>query len=489
MAIESARNSVHLDAAVALAGGRRRAVTTGGPTLLSPHMRTQGWGGVGLSPRPASAHGRASRLAGQAETETESPDDIGRAITSDSSTGARRRSRSLSGLQDHAGVQPCSRRRSDEIRHWRASYDPAFISPLAFNAQEDIDDPGMAEAATPESPVVERPPKTPAQPFNFGSLSKKMVGMNITQAANMDTRLVGLESRTLQLERVVERLSNLIPSLNGAVDAENTAWPGSSQRLMEPESHGEVLTETSPTCTGPPQPPSSSATNTQSLITAAEVPGPPRSRPTSNSTVRAASSMPIMGRETGHSIDARHADAIAQLQNDLDAERAARQALEAQVKRLSEHVNALSTTMFALMRGPSESRSQERLAASLAASSSLPGPLRTLGLAPATVFETDEEDDPGLRAQSSSGGVPSSSWGVPSSLATTTSLDEEDMTEDDFETPREESAPSILCGTLGEELGPDDGDGLGEDDPKREKTVRTLSLGRLTLRTGPRPEV
>ncbi len=131
---------------------------------------------TGLSPRPASAHGRGSgnRLSGfalsignstgdgaagfglgalSAESGSSGahpdPSEIGRAITSDSpgatDLGSRRRSRSLSGLYDLAHDQAQPRRRSDEIRYWRESYNLAFLSPISTAHGADTNDDGTAD--------------------------------------------------------------------------------------------------------------------------------------------------------------------------------------------------------------------------------------------------------------------------------------------------------------------------------------------------------
>jgi hypothetical protein len=194
--------------------------------------------------------------------------------------------------------------------------------------------------------------------------------------------------------------------------------------------------------------------------------------------------MPILGREIG--LGGSHItsqdDTIAQLRSDLDAERAARQALEAQVRKLSERLNTLSSTMFAMVRGPSESRSQERLGLSFAASASSPllPSSQTLvvppiggGEQPLSVFEADDdEDDVGGEEQGGKEGV---------------------LGEGGFQILRGEETPGeetpLVCGAFGEELKPDDDDGLEEDDPKRKKAARTLSLSQLTLKKGQKAQV
>jgi hypothetical protein len=73
--------------------------------------------------------------------------------------------------------------------------------------------------------------------------------------------------------------------------------------------------------------------------------------------------------------------------------------------------------------------------------------------------------------------------------------EEGEVTEDDFQTPREESTPGVGYGAFGEELKPDEeegeegDDGGDEDDPKRKKAARTLSLSQLTLGKGQRTRI
>ncbi|KAG6022815.1 hypothetical protein E4U40_004377 [Claviceps sp. LM458 group G5] len=128
MAIQSARNSLSADF-------RLSEKCT---SLLDPathHHESNRWtcGSRlgGLTPRPASSHGRTSK-----EDAMDDPNEIGRAIFSDAQ-GLKRRSRSLI-------FTPCSdvtstsspprgkaRRRSAEIRYWRDGYAAPLISPVA----------------------------------------------------------------------------------------------------------------------------------------------------------------------------------------------------------------------------------------------------------------------------------------------------------------------------------------------------------------------
>jgi hypothetical protein len=182
--------------------------------------------------------------------------------------------------------------------------------------------------------------------------------------------------------------------------------------------------------------------------------------------------------------------------------------LESQVKKLSERVNTLSTTMFAMVRGPSESRSQERLAATAAASaaagagspSSTPGktllvpPVPTLSREQLSVFETDDDDDDEEEDEEDEEDAGEASKKKKPQGSSPTKTEAED--EDDFQTPREERTPMASYAAFGEELGvpvasgeDEGGDGEDDDDPKRKKAARTLSLGQLTLGKGQRARV
>lgn len=221
-AIESVRNSMSLDM-MGSSPTRRRATTATNSrlfTAISGRSRGEEW--AGLSPRPASTHGRGSRFT------EEDPDEIGRALTSDSNAdmGHKRRSRSLSQLDElHQGPQD-PRRRSDEIRYWRESYDiPGPLSPLSSlpaneneaEANEYNFDQGRTSMSIAESAAVDKtpqtPPQTPPQPFSFGSIASmnEMAGMKITQAATLDERFGSLEARVHSLERVVDQLCHSVP--------------------------------------------------------------------------------------------------------------------------------------------------------------------------------------------------------------------------------------------------------------------------------------
>jgi hypothetical protein len=187
----------------------------------------------------------------------------------------------------------------------------------------------------------------------------------------------------------------------------------------------------------------------------------------------------------------------ASLAAQLEAERAARQALEAQVKKLSERLNTLSTTMFAMVRGPTESRSQEWLTSSVGGNSPLPqpppqsfvpvpvpqqqqqqlSPYALKALSALSGFDSDDDDDGEEDENDDDNELEAVTKGSGQAQPDTAYLETEGtLTEEDFQT--QEDRPPLSYGAFGEELRPDDDD----DDPKRKKAARTLSLSQLTLK-------
>ncbi|KAA8627803.1 hypothetical protein SMACR_00345 [Sordaria macrospora] len=611
-AIESARNSLQADIggnSGSIARRRAAAANANERRFLFVPRFPEAEVGAGLSPRPASSHGRGSRLfAGVPRGEHDDPSEIGRAITSDSgSHGMRRRSRSLSGLPDILGAgigRAPERRRSDEIRYWRESYNAGFHSPLSSdaNVNADIDNDGVADLSVPASPAVERPPDTPPQPFNFGSISKQMVGMKITQAVTIDTRIGTLETRTGKLERVVDQLCHVVPGFRGPLSdisavggGRGTGGPGtirtisdgrpsftytaaspppppispvpprqgqqpvnsqsdishsprasSERQSMDSDSHSQISFGEAQTFIGSLHPPSSSATQAQSLTTAttpttaATLSLPPhpeepndtdRDRPTSNSTVRGVASMPSMHENATTASISEYSSTNAHnptyynqyhaLLSQLDSERQARQALEGQVKKLSDRLNALSSTMYALVRdsgswgAPDPSSPRSTISGG--------GGRRGRGHPPShipSVFdydnadddqhgeddEDDEEDiddnvDPAVRhgGHHSVGVVSKAKLAL---VAKPTSRGsgvggrggQEDDEAEDFQTPREEfqtpmtpTPPGYTYGAFSPEVesGDDEAGGDSESDAraekKQKKAARTLSLSQLTM--------
>ncbi|CZT01471.1 hypothetical protein WAI453_006930 [Rhynchosporium graminicola] len=149
---------------------------------------------TGLSPRPASSHARGSKAVSD-----EANAAVGIALKG--SSHLHRRSRSVGELQEAMRVKVVARRRSDEIRYWRQSYDPGWMSPMSSNKAE-MEEPIPME---PEDRLDDDTSKP--EPFNFGPMGE-MAGMKITQAASLETRVQRLESRIHKMERDVSRTRN-----------------------------------------------------------------------------------------------------------------------------------------------------------------------------------------------------------------------------------------------------------------------------------------
>lgn len=443
--------------------------------------------------------------------ETDDANDIGRAITSDSGTGTRRRSRSLSQLKDVLGVAPGSRqgerRRSDEIRYWRQSYNPGLGSPLSSTRPDDMDEEqeqdqgdtsngdrnGSVSASAQESAGAEKQPptpKTPPQPFNFGSIGKDMVGMKITQAVSMDTRIGSLEDRMGRLERVVEQLCHAVPGFKSPFVETSPTGPtsdpssyytsaaappmipavyqtmssdlGISNSSETASQHSHMSFGQAPTYIDSLHPPSSSATQTGSLTATAPtlLPG---DRPTSNTTVPVTTSLPTLTRNSASDNES-HSDIPTPTQSllltqQLDAERAARASLEAQVAKLSQRLNTLSATMYAMVR----SKSQEPLRPPT------PTP-ETIHVVPKLTYDESDLTMTGVENDDESGRQSADDFLTPS----------EDRSTLGYNNPayrryeEDEDDESDTASEVGE-LPPD------EDDAKRKKAARTLSLGQLTM--------
>lgn len=618
-AIESARNSMDV---LGSSPARKRAATLINTKIpmaggMIPRSRGEEW--AGLSPRPASTHGRGSRFT------EEDPDAIGRAITSDgngSDIGHKRRSRSLSQLNEVALEQQAGgRRRSDEIRYWRESYDiPGPLSPLSSAPNEtetEVNEEnyelggggGRVSMSVADSSVAERIPKTPPQPFHFGSVASmnEMAGMKITQAVTLEERFGNLEVRMIKLERVVDQLCHSVPGFKGplkttttelgsapsmgrqrsgsaSASAANAGVPTRNVSVSQPTfAYSNVVPPMIPAIyqtasPGPPSssrddgmaggiassrfatnsssrrsvettgttddnntiassrmsfgdghtymdslhPPSSSATQAVSTIATSVPPVPALGdllRPTSENTVRPATSMPSLGSQQGG--EERSSNSAALLAQ-LDQERAQRQLLEDQVRKLSERMNNLSTTMFAMVRDPAKTKSNERLRPQTANSSSNNNNTtgNTTQATTTTTRPTMMMIAPSSKAQSifgkesvpvSTGVGPLMYHGGNNSMANSPS--KEDETDDQFsdsafQTPREEPTPGGLTYSqaFGDEFGGASpttpttttttsgyleggggGGGVGEteeDLEARKKAARTLSLSQLTMGKG-----
>jgi hypothetical protein len=464
-AIESARNSLNV---IDLGHQVRRRAATATSLLFSPPRNRDFGEPAGLSPRPASTHGRGSHhLAPE-----DNPDEIGMAITSDI-PGHRRRSRSLSGLQDAVDNGAGVRKRSDEIRYWRESYDPGFMSPMSSNAP-DIDDTGPLDVDPAESLVVDKP-KTPPQPFAFGNITSmnQMAGMKITQAASLETRIESMEARMRRMEKVITQLCNTAPNFSVHLDQQQRPAPSvlasdpsfTLTTSTAPGSHGLYRTAP-PHDANPPSRPSSSRHSEDSRISFGEAPtyigsihhsttlAPPNvHRPTSNSTVRGATSLPALPREISGPFTVDHYTTLIAL---IETERSARQALEVQVKKLTHRLEMMSVNTSMPFTGHN---------------SLLDPPMTSKSFSGVSAFDDDDDDE---EQQDVSTNRPLQ--GQDSGIGTGGHDEDDDTYSESFATPREERPHGF--GAFGEELRDDDGDG------NRKKAARTLSLSQLTVGKG-----
>lgn len=584
-AIESARNSIdalssgspfHKRIPSASAAGTPSTSRLVTATGFVPRSRGEEW--AGLSPRPASTHGRGSRYT------EDDPDAIGRAITSDGSDSHahKRRSRSLSQLNEIALDIPGSegRRRSAEIRFWRQSFDvpeaaTGPLSPLSSGHEDGTEVPEEHDIGRPSMSIADssrdrQAPNTPPQPFNFGSLASmnEMAGMKITQAASLDDRFGHLENRMAKLERVVTQLCHSVPGFKApfmdvhatpATAAASMSTPpppasGARQRSASASARADLHTQhvtvsqpsyaysnaippvipaifqtnspiRGPRYTDPRRPsvgtstfddddnassrpsmdngcyyymdslhpPSSSATQAVSTVATSIPPMPALLRPTSETTVRPATSLPSLGssqrgsnRNSGvgeHS----SSNSVALLAQ-LDAERAARQLLEDQVRKLSERMNNLSTTMFAMVRDPARAKSQERMRPQTAnPSNGAPAPIsvNTAG----RNRGNKSTIAPSSKAQSIFGKEAALGLSLPGSPSKDAG---EDEFSDSFQTPREEPTPGSVYHAFGDEFGNvpssrfDDAEdeSVAGDEEERKKAARVMSLSQLTMGQG-----
>ncbi|KAK1600409.1 uncharacterized protein LY79DRAFT_664699 [Colletotrichum navitas] len=431
-AIESARNSINVDLSVL---GHRRAATATASQIYSAPFRGREGEFAGLSPRPASTHVRGSRLF----ADNDDPEAIGRAITSD--IGQKRRSRSLSGLQSNE-IRADLRRRSDEIRYWRESYVPTFIaSPTSSNPPDhEHQFAGVGSEGMPDSPVEQgqQTVHTPPQPFSFGNLTHMnvMAGMKITQAASIETRIDALEERMHRMEDVVTQLCNSVPGF------QTHANPPRRPAPSIPDSNPSSQTTT--TAVNPVL----QQVLRQDAYASSYSSSAHSNRPMSNSTLRGVTSLPAISHlETSRTIGTFTADHYTTLLALLETERASRQALESQVKKLTRRVNMYS--------GPG---GHGRI------SLQMEPPPTAKSFGSVSAFDRDSSDDDAFsrnqRFLAEDSGVG-------------TGLGDDDSYSETFATPKEEYPYGY--GAFGEELRDE------IEDPQRKKAARTLSLSQMTL--------
>lgn len=463
MAIQSARNSLSTEARLS---AQKLSVADLPPSyLMSPR-----WAGdaklMGLTPRPASSHDRVTHLL---DASDDDPGEIGYAISSDSH-GLKRRSRSLSYMTglENANLGE-TRRRSAEIRYWRESYAPAFITPTT-------EGPGVVEALMDDlphdsEPLHEERSTTPVglvpqyhedDVHHITASDGSQRGSDFaksSEAPSLDTRIGSLESRMSRLEGIVLQLGNSIP-----VFRQQTNQQSRVPLLATPkQSKATGIASTSHSHSGSSDQGlagdvrrNSSRPSTQhsdvSKMTFGDVAGnlddrTPRAtmRPVAGSshqqdptTVTAS-----LQRTAERGISLEHYTTLMSL---LETERAAREALEAQVKSLGHQIQLMSKASAYTYTEHSDSPSLDR------------------SLGEVSVFDHDDDDPEGRRG--TVGKYPFASLGLVDSGIATEDRDEDDYTEA-FMTPHED----------GREFGAYD----NENDANIKSDARTLSLSRLTV--------
>ncbi|KAI0909158.1 hypothetical protein F4823DRAFT_563163 [Ustulina deusta] len=422
MAIHSARNSLQSDSAFLR---RRAATTSSGP--VSSKLRDEGIDILGLSPRPASAQGNDM-------VNEHDPESIGRAVSVDVFP-TRRRSRSLSQLQDVSEEHGLVRKRSAEIRYWRASQNARPLSSdLSISQRGEPELTETTELTTETHEEEVQPIHTPPQPFNFGPIST----MKITEAASLEDRVATLEMQNQKLERLVSQLFHVVPGIDNyshalrhpaslAPTAPPTTYAGTSAAAVE-----TLLHQNLPVNTGPFS--SSYSISEQSNVSfgdektfigslhpsTRDVP-----RPTSNVTIRGATSLPSLPKDASGALTPDYYNTLQAL---LEAERAARHALEIRVAKLSHIVEMMSQTMHKLDTNQS-------------------APVNV------SVFDHDDDDDDDDAEPPSA------------------SIDDDS---DVFRTPREEQ-PFHDFGAFGTNIEDE------VDNGSRKRAARAISLGQLTL--------
>ncbi|KPM35081.1 hypothetical protein AK830_g11485 [Neonectria ditissima] len=409
---------------------------------------------TGLSPRPASSQGRDSRMA----QHDEDPAEIGRAITSDF-TGSRRRSRSLSGLPEVEEDQAKPRRRSDEIRYWRESYDPAFKSPVSSDAPEAED---FAAVRTEKTGTTDNiPPQTPPEPFQFDTFAtmQHVSGMKITHAAHLETRVCNLEARVYQLEQVLSQIRNDPKPEAGTpyrpapvIPVDETPFGYNAAR--PPNSSPEQARQNGARDSG--------RSGHKPDLSDISFDAPPRllgtfrdshtrpsletsDRPTSTITVRAVSSLPSLSRDSAGPLTMDHYATLLAL---VRTERSAREALESQVKRLGYQVSVMAKS--ALRRD-----------------TQYDPPPTAKSFGDRSAFDYDDEEnrtDLSLVMDAHARSIDPEDSGIG------TGHGDESVYSETFETPREEAHS---FGAFGENL--------EDEDQIQKKSARTLSLSQLTL--------
>lgn len=142
----------------------------------------------------------------------------------------------MGSLRQAAGMSVLPRRRSDEIKYWRESYDPTLLSPLSSVKPDEDPTQGIILADESENKENEDPrEQEQPQPFNFGPLGE-LAGMKITQAAGLEERVGRIEERILNIETAIFQWQRQQPIHFQDPPKRNSARGSSLIRSQEEES-------------------------------------------------------------------------------------------------------------------------------------------------------------------------------------------------------------------------------------------------------------
>ncbi|RDA85865.1 hypothetical protein CP532_4913 [Ophiocordyceps camponoti-leonardi (nom. inval.)] len=283
---------------------------------------------TGLAPRPASSHARHPGLANWSED----PDDIGRAITSDSS-GWRRRSRSLSAFpsSDSALISPARRRSHHDVFAWRESCDARAVTPPTCGSLVDVPETLAA------GPAADKLESTDDDENHFPDFSHEAASLHITEAAGFDLRITDLEARMARLEHVVAELTESLVRFAPPSADLGSRWLQSS--VVTPEGkkvgHGDVSIPCHHLNHG-----WDASKLSHTAAYADEIPISDGSRPLSLETVRVKPNKHPLG--PGDSAETITTDHYLTLVGLLETERSAREMLEAQVRSLGHQFYMVS---------------------------------------------------------------------------------------------------------------------------------------------------
>ena len=334
IAIESARDSLRVDSNFS----RRR------PGTQSLRRSRTSNELHGLTPRPASASERTIKTV-----HVEDPSMIGRAISGDQvdHRTLKRRSRSLTALALAENEHRIDRRRSGEIRYWRASYGPdgpEYKSPSSSAHPEQ--DEQRSETDGARAPLQEHSRPT-LEPFPFSD--EALAGVKITAAASLEARISRLEDRYQFLWGHFDEMQRLFQDVRAEQMSLKSLQPmdkfldGNSPQPRRMGREGEVNADERSFSTGFDSMGVGDSTRiynrAESMPLFAAAPATKKAlRPESTATIRGVASLPLLTRGTSEALTTEQYTTLIAL---LETERSARQALETKVKTLDYQISIM----------------------------------------------------------------------------------------------------------------------------------------------------